>query len=279
MTAPVTFPISARNFGSSRSRRPRTTKRRSARVPFNFTTGNPTTLDTAAGYNYIKDLITYLNENYGYLNPAFTPPDTNVTDPLDTLLPDQAGALNGDSSVTPQTGPNINYNYAIARVRLKGTAASLPASNVKVYFRAVHHADLRHRFHQFHDRRNDGRPQRHLSSHRQPIRRLPLPGTDGAGNINGCSLPFFATANFDNDPTDYDAGGPTTKPSPFPAARITPGRSLDVSSTSTMQRTNLAIQPAHLAATRSSTGSPAAPTTAWWRRSTYQLLPSRTSTA
>ena len=36
----------------------------------------------------------------------------------------------------------------------------------------------------------------------------PLPGTDGSGiKINGCSLPFFANANFVNNPTDYSSGG------------------------------------------------------------------------
>ncbi len=61
-------------------------------------------------------------QQYGYLNPNYTPPDTNTSDPLDTLLPDQGGALYGDSSATPFTGTNNNYNFAIARVRLKGSS-------------------------------------------------------------------------------------------------------------------------------------------------------------
>jgi hypothetical protein len=36
---------------------------------------------------------------------------------------------------------------------------------------------------------------------------FPLPGTDGSGAINGCSLPFFATANSDNNPADYNSPG------------------------------------------------------------------------
>ena len=35
----------------------------------------------------------------------------------------------------------------------------------------------------------------------------PTPGTDGSGNVNGCSLPFFASANYDASPNDYGAGG------------------------------------------------------------------------
>ena len=35
----------------------------------------------------------------------------------------------------------------------------------------------------------------------------PLPGTDGSGNINGCSLPFFANADYDNGPNDYAGWG------------------------------------------------------------------------
>ena len=93
--------------------------------------GAPTLSDSVAGaYTYITQLITWLNQQYGYLNPAYTPPDTNIYDPLDTLLPDQNGALNGDSSVTPKTGTNNNYNFAIARVRLKGSSGPSAAAAV-----------------------------------------------------------------------------------------------------------------------------------------------------
>jgi hypothetical protein len=167
---------------------------------FNFTTGSPTLLDTAAGYTYIQDLITYLNKHYGYLNPAFTPPDTNSLDPLNTLLPDQAGALNGDSSVTPQTGSNINYNYAIARVRLKGTAASLPASSVKVFFRIFTTQTFDTDFISSAADATTADPNvTYPPSGTNPA--SPLPGTDSSGNINGCSLPMYATGN--GGPNDY----------------------------------------------------------------------------
>ena len=42
-------------------------------VPFNFTSGgSPTTFDHPAAYTYIQDLITWLNQNYGYLNTTVT---------------------------------------------------------------------------------------------------------------------------------------------------------------------------------------------------------------
>ena len=75
-------------------------------------------------YTYITNLITWLNQQIGYLNPSYTPPDTNMSDPLDTLLPAQGGALYGDSTVNWKTNGNNNYNFAIARVRLKGSSGS-----------------------------------------------------------------------------------------------------------------------------------------------------------
>jgi hypothetical protein len=87
--------------------------------------------DDAAGYNYIQALLKYLNVNYS--NPS-------GTDPF-TLFPDQTNALTGDSSVTP-TFPDpvsgtafINYNFAVARVRLNGTPNKTTPKNVRVFFR------------------------------------------------------------------------------------------------------------------------------------------------
>jgi hypothetical protein len=87
-------------------------------------------------YTYIQQLLTYLNGNYN---------DPNGADPLNAVLPSQAAALQGDSSVTPFTidfsDPfNIhvynNYNFAIARVRLYGTSGTAgEAKAVRVFFR------------------------------------------------------------------------------------------------------------------------------------------------
>ncbi len=96
---------------------------------FNFTGGSPTVADTEAAYNYIQALLGSLSSGYS---------DPGSTDPFNSLLPDQGGALTGDSSVTPETtnphgSPFIDYNFAIARVRLNGTGSSAP--NTKVFFR------------------------------------------------------------------------------------------------------------------------------------------------
>ena len=176
-------------------------------VPFNFQTGNATMLDTAAGYTYIQKLITSLNSSIGYQNPGYTPPDTNVFDPLDTLLPTQNGALNGDSSVTPFSGSNVNYNYAIARVRMK-SSSSTPASNVKVFFRLFTTQTFDTDFINSITAATSADPSVTYASDGTLLNpTFPQPGTDGSGNINGSSLPFFATANNDNNPSDYNPGG------------------------------------------------------------------------
>jgi hypothetical protein len=90
--------------------------------------------DIQAAYNYIADLVDYLNKNYG---------DPSKADPFDinnSLLPGQTSAYTGDSSVTPGTNFLLttfnNYNFAIARVRLRGSAGPAGAAKgVKVFFR------------------------------------------------------------------------------------------------------------------------------------------------
>jgi len=178
-------------------------------VPFNFTSGNPTTLDPVAGYTYISDLIDYLNQQIGYQNQTYSPPDTNSSDPLNTLLPSQLGALNGDSSVTPLTGSNVNYNFAIARVRLKGASGtSGEAKNVNVFFRAFTTQTFDTDYVNTVAALSSADPQlTYPSTGSDPNDpQSPLPGTFN-GVVNGCSLPFFANANFIDNPTDYNAGG------------------------------------------------------------------------
>lgn len=81
-------------------------------------------------YVYLQALLGYLNSNFG--NPSGTDP----FDPANNVVPGQSGALTGDSSVTPSTGSHRNYNFAIARVRLRGTQGTAGAAqNVKVFFR------------------------------------------------------------------------------------------------------------------------------------------------
>jgi hypothetical protein len=118
----------------------------SPQMPPPFTVGNATQLDTDAAYTYIQELIAYLNSNYSVPTPT-------GTDPFTTIFPDQTGALTGDSSVTqfsanprnphiPPLPPYNNYNFAVARVRLRaapapasGPATPTVANNVRVFFR------------------------------------------------------------------------------------------------------------------------------------------------
>jgi hypothetical protein len=87
--------------------------------------------DSAAGaYAYIQALISQLSSAYG------SPAGTDPFDPASNVIPGQAGALTGDSSVTPVSGTHANYNFAVARVRLRGSQGSAgAAANVKVFFR------------------------------------------------------------------------------------------------------------------------------------------------
>ncbi|MGI0072936.1 MAG: hypothetical protein ACREA3_03880 [Nitrosotalea sp.] len=150
--------------------------------------------DSVSGaFDYIQQLLTYLNNNFS--NPS-------GVDPFNSILPGQAGALTGDSSVTPFTydfsnlfHPKIysNYNFAIARVRLRGTAgAGGAANNVKTFFRlwSTQSADT--------DYHTDTTYPSTLDSKNLP--NLPLVGSDHH------TIPFFATGNLPGN-ADYAAGG------------------------------------------------------------------------
>jgi hypothetical protein len=170
-------------------------------------TGGPALSDSVGGaYSYITSLITYLNQTYGYLNTNYTPPDTNISDPLDSLLPSQI-ATEGDSLVTQVSGSNNNYNFAIARVRLRAASTAAPASNVKVFFRLFTTQTFDTDFIDQNTPTTSADPNITYPSSGAPDPESPLPGTDGNHNINGCSLPFFANANFVDGPNDYSTTG------------------------------------------------------------------------
>jgi hypothetical protein len=150
--------------------------------------------DSVAGaFSYIQDLISHLNANYS--NPA-------GTDPFNSVLPGQSGVLTGDSSVTPFTfdfsnffSPQAfaNYNFAVARVRLRGTAGPAGAANdVKVFFRlwSTETADT-----DYQD------SSTYLSNF--DTNGLPDSPLVGSGHH---TIPFFATGNLSGN-TDYSAGG------------------------------------------------------------------------
>jgi hypothetical protein len=154
--------------------------------------------DSASGaYSYVQRLITYLNANYN---------DPAGADPFSTVLPSQAEAYTGDSSVTPTTistsdskngggfVPTVNnYNFALARVRLRG-ATGEQANNVKTFFRlwSTQTADT--------DYQTSSTYPSHLDS--QGLPDWPLPASDGH------TIPFFATGNNPNlgDPNNPEYG-------------------------------------------------------------------------
>jgi hypothetical protein len=82
---------------------------------------------TSNAYASIQSFIEFLNGSTTYTQPS-------VADPLDNL-PGQNSFETADSSVTPTDGAgHTAYNFAIARVRLSGTALD-QALNCRVFFR------------------------------------------------------------------------------------------------------------------------------------------------
>ena len=152
--------------------------------------------DSVAGaFTYIQNLLTFLNGNFS---------DPAGADPFNSILPGQGAALQADSSVTPFTirlsstfPPSFqlfnNYNFAVARVRLRGSSGPPgEAQNVRVFFRlfATQSPDTDYQ-----------------TGSTYPFNPDPagLPGSPqvGAGHV---TLPFFATGNLGSN-TDYDSGG------------------------------------------------------------------------
>ena len=146
----------------------------------------------AAAYSYVQSLLKWLNANYN---------DPAATDPFTSVLPGQSAAYSGDSSVTPLTiqfsgfFPKIynNYNFAIARVRMSGTAGLAgKADNVRVFFRlwTSQTADT------------DYQPATTYSSTPDAA------GDPGSPNVGAgqTTIPFFATGDLGTN-TDYSVGG------------------------------------------------------------------------
>lgn len=164
------------------------------------------TTDSVSGaFTYIQALLTWLNATFN---------DPNGADPFASVLPGQTGALQGDSSVTPLTidFSNIfnirvfaNYNFAVARVRLRGSSGAVgAAADVRVLFRlwSTETADT------------DYQP---ASTYPFTPDAAGLPGAPLVG-ADHHTLPFFATGNLAGN-TDYGPGGPNIRPVEIPAGR------------------------------------------------------------
>ncbi len=148
----------------------------------------------AGAYAYIQSLLTYLNTNYS--NPTGTDPFNAASN----VIPGQSGDYTGDSSVTPSIKvggtAHANYNFALARVRLRGPqGVSGQAQNVKVFFRlwSTQTADT--------DYQTATYPG-HTDASGLPD--WPLPASDSH------TFPFFATNNASNlnlsDPNNPEYG-------------------------------------------------------------------------
>jgi hypothetical protein len=85
---------------------------------------------TSDAYGSIQSFIGFLNGSTTYTQPT----QPGASDPLDNL-PGQTSFETADSSVTPtDSAGHTAYNFAIARVRLRGTALD-QAVNCRVFFR------------------------------------------------------------------------------------------------------------------------------------------------
>lgn len=133
-------------------------------------------------YGWIQAVLGFLNDPANHFTDG-------TNDPFTTgVVPQPGNALTGDSSVTPFTLASLfppvvdrNYNFAIARVRLRGQAGPAGrADNVKVFFRlwSTQSADT------------DFLPQStYLSQQAGGRPEFPLPAPDSH------TFPFFATSN------------------------------------------------------------------------------------
>lgn len=154
---------------------------------------------TSDPYASIQSLLQHLNGNASFTQPA-------TTDPLNAL-PGQGGYETADSSVSPVDAQHHQrYNFAIARVRLRGTHGA-QAPNVRVFFRmfVAQSCDT--------DFQPSGAYKSQLgtsgadSGH--PV--FPLASNSGLSDPSGNSLrtiPFFATdsaGTHDYDGTTQDA--------------------------------------------------------------------------
>jgi hypothetical protein len=158
---------------------------------------------TAGAFDYIQKLLKWLNTTFS--NPS-------GSDPFSTLLPGQTGALSGDSSVSPLTvdfTPPFNfqlfsnYNFAIARVRLRGSPGPAGAAKkVRVFFRlwSTQTADTDYDT---------------VSTYPSTADPAGLPASPLVG-VAHHTLPFFATGNVGTN-SDYGSNGVNVRTITIPA--------------------------------------------------------------
>ncbi|MBV8214498.1 MAG: hypothetical protein JOZ08_14890 [Verrucomicrobia bacterium] len=155
-------------------------------------TNAPTFSASQTAHEYLQAFLGYLNDSSAYTTPVLS----SSSDPLNGL-PDQAGYETGETSVTPLNGNEKNYNFAIARVRLRsdqqGSAGE--ATNVRVFFRLWVAPSFDTDFQPYTTYpSNPGYPA--LPTNPLPSSASLPPDPTGAGIQ---TVPFFATDNGTND--------------------------------------------------------------------------------
>ena len=164
--------------------------------------GGPSfTDDSVAGaFSYIQNLLKWLNNPDNHFSDGTNDPFASG------VIPQPLDSLNGDSSVTPfSADQSNNYNFAVARVRLRGPSGSSgAANNVRVFFRlwSTETADT--------DYQIGSTYPSTMDSAGYPI--SPLVGIDHH------TTPIFASGNL-SDNTDYATNGANISNIEIPAGK------------------------------------------------------------
>ena len=153
-------------------------------IPVTFSTSDPNGQDPTAASAFIEGVLNYMNGS-----AQFT--DAGNNNPFASF---PSATSSGDSSVTPTTDGHTNYNFAIARVRLRGPAGT-KADPVKVFFRL------------FLTQSNDTDYQP-ATSYKSMLDASGWPDQPLAAP-DGSTTPFFASGSAAGD---YGAGGINVKP-------------------------------------------------------------------
>ncbi len=150
--------------------------------------GGPAFADDSLGsaFGYLQNLLAYLNSTFS--NPSGSDPFSNST------FPGQGSAFTADTSVTPTTNGHANYNFAIARVRMRGSqGVAGQAQDVRVFFRLWSTQTVDTDF-------QPGTYPSHLDANGLPDYPLVPAGSN--------TVPFFATGNSPDlsDPNNPEYG-------------------------------------------------------------------------
>ncbi len=156
-----------------------------------YSAGDEASWDTAAGFAYIQALLAYLNANYN---------DPSGPDPF-AIFPDQSSGVSvlsrfEDKSVEIAFGESetkevSSYNFAVARVRLRGRPYSATGSNVRVFFRLFTATDSETTYEPDSTYKSSNDAAGYPDS--------PDLGISPVMALSVTTLPFFATGNYEGN--------------------------------------------------------------------------------